>query len=396
MVPEVPLNFTVLVAKGLEEVAVAELQGLGLEPDTPAAGSIIFQGPLAQGYRAAMHLRSARRVLLALGEYEADGAVSLYEGAKAVRWEEHFGPKTTFAVEASVRDSFTGHSGFAALKVKDAVADRCRTARGSRPDVDRHDPDMRIFLHLSGRRASLGLDLSGPLHKRGYRVKPSGAALNETLAAGILLLLGYDGSVPFADPFCGSGTFAIEAALLASRTAPGLLGGRAFALERWPSFDARAWKRVLEEAMGLVRNPTQEIVCSDQDPSAVRAAHANLRAAGMLGCVRCVQADARAFAPERTGGLLVSNPPYGDHSGAGEDLGALYTAFGDTLKKNCAGWKVALLVGQPALAKRVGLRPARRIPLYNGPDEVRLLVYELYEGSKKAKPTADGRPPTAE
>jgi len=377
------LNYTVLVAKGLEEVAAQELRALKLEPRSVAPGSVSFEGPLALGYRASLHLRSARRVLVTLAEYEADGAASLFEGAKSVRWEEHFGPKTTFAVEASVRDSFTGHSGFAALKVKDAVADRCRAARGTRPDVDRRDPDLRIFLHLSGRRASLGLDLSGPLHKRGYRVKPAGAALNETLAAGILLLLGYDGAVPFADPFCGSGTFAIEAALLASRTAPGLLGGRVFALERWPSFDARAWKRSLEEAMALVRNPGQEIVCSDREPSAVRAAHANLRAAGMLGCVRCVQADARQFAPERAGGLLVSNPPYGDHSGAGEDLGTLYSEFGDTLKRSCAGWKVALLVGEPALAKRVGLRPARRIPLFNGPDEVRLLVYELYEGSRK-------------
>jgi len=377
------LNYTVLVAKGLEEVTAQELRGLKLEPQSVAPGAVSFSGPLALGYKAAVHLRSARRVLLALGEYEADGAASLFEGAKAVRWEEYFGPKTTFAVEASVRDSFTGHSGFAALKVKDAVADRCRAARGSRPDVDRHDPDVRVFLHLSGRRASLGLDLSGPLHKRGYRVRPSGAALNETLAAGILLLLGYDGSVPFADPFCGSGTFAIEAALLASRTAPGLLGGRVFPLERWPSFEARAWKRTLEEAMGSVRNPTQEIWCGDSDAAAVRAAHANLRAAGMLGCVRCVQADACDFAPEHAGGLLVSNPPYGDHSGAGADLGAVYQAFGDALKHRGAGWRVALLVGEPALAKRVGLRPSRRIPLFNGPDEVRLLVYELYEGSRK-------------
>lgn len=391
------MKFTVLVAKGLEEVAAGELRALGSKTETLSPGSVAFHGTLAEGYRAVARLRSARRVLMELSQYEADGNASLFEGAYAVKWEEFLGPKSTFAVEASVRDAFTGHSGFAALKVKDAVADRCRAARGSRPDVDRNDPDVKIFLHLSGRRATLGLDLGGTLHKRGYRVKPSAAALNETLAAGILLMMGYDGSRPFADPFCGSGTFAVEAALIASRTAPALLGSREYPLERWPSFDAKAWRRTLEEAQALVREPPEKIWCGDRDRGALRATHFNLKEAGFERYVRCEDADAREFVPQWAGGgLMVSNPPYGDHSGAGEDLAALYKAFGDALKRSCAGWTVALVAGEPTLAKSLGLRPSRRIPLFNGPAEVRLLVYELYEGSKKGRPTADGGPPTAE
>lgn len=379
------MKFTVLVAKGLEEVAAQELRALGSKPETVSPGSVAFKGTLAEGYRAVARLRSARRVLMELSQYEADGNASLFEGAYAVKWEEFLRKQCTFAVEASVRDAFTGHSGFAALKVKDAVADRCRAAWGERPNVDRNDPDVKIFLHLSGRRATLGLDLGGALHKRGYRVKPSAAALNETLAAGILLMMGYDGSRPFADPFCGSGTFAVEAGLIATRVAPALLGSRGYPLERWPSFDARAWRLTLEEAQSLVREPPAPIWCADRERSALKATHFNIQAAGLEGRVRCEQADARDFTPPwEGGGLMVSNPPYGDHSGEGEDLPALFKAFGDALKRGCAGWTVALLAGEPSLAKNIGLKPSRRIPLFNGPAEVRLLVYELYAGSKKA------------
>lgn len=382
------MEFTVLVAKGLEEVLVAELRGLGIAPKTVAPGSVRFLGNLSAGYRAVAHLRSARRVLVAACAFEAHNPQSLYEGVKEFPWEEWLSPQTTFAVEASVRDSFTGHSGFLALKTKDAIADRCREWKGSRPDVDRRDPAVRVFVHLAGTRAEVGLDLGGALHKRGYRVKPSPGALNETLAAGILLLMGYDGTVPFADPFCGSGTFAAEASFIAQNLAPALIAGtRRFPLERWPSFDAFAWKEILKEAQDSRRNPPAGIWCSDRDPKAVTATNINLEWAGLSTWVKCTQRDACDFVPKAEGGLMVSNPPYGDHCAPGEDLGPLYKGFGDMLKQRCAGWTAALLVGEPSLGKQVGLRPSRRIPVFNGPLEARLLVYTLYAGSKTAAAT---------
>ncbi len=378
------MRFTALAAKGLEEVVAGELRGLGLLPGPVGPGAVGFQGSLVQAYRAVVHLRTARRLLLDFGDFPAADGRAYYEGVRALPWEEFLTKRHTFAVEASVRDSFTGHSGYAALRAKDAVADRCRQALGARPDVDREGPAVRVCVRLAEGRCSVGLDLAGrPLHKRGYRVRPSPAALNETLAAGLLLLLEYDGERPFCDPFCGSGTLAVEAALIASRTAPGLVGGRAFALERWPGFDRRAWERVLDEAREARRAPPCPVWASDKDPGAVRAAAANAAAAGAGAAVSTACRDALRTAPPGDGGLLASNLPYGDHAGVGENLGALYAGFGDALKRRWAGWKAGLLCGEPSLAKRIGLRPARRVPLWNGPAEVRLLVFDLYEGSRR-------------
>ena len=345
---------------------------------------------MALAQRACLHLRAARRVLMPLGAFDAADADALYEGAAALPWHEVVDPDGTFAVEASIKDSAFHHSGFVALKVKDAVADCMRRRTGRRPDVDRKDPATRVVLHVNRGRAEVSVDLSGgPLHKRGYRERHVAAPLNETLAAGILLLLGYDGERPFADPFCGSGTFAVEAALIACRIPPGLLRGTPFGFERLPGFKRAPWKEALESARAGLREPPHAIAASDRDGSAVRAAEANAAAAGVQEAVKVKRQDALAFAPPRgaEGGLVVSNLPYGDHAGEGEDLAAVYKGFGDALKANCAGWTAAILTGAPALAKTVGLHPARRVPLWNGPVECRLLVYELYKGSKK--PAAD-------
>ncbi len=375
------MRYLATVAKGLEAVVSDELAALGLGPGPPRTGIVPFEGGWEAGYRACLHLRAARRVLMELGRFEASGADALYAGARALRWPDHLGRKTTFAVEASVRDhpSLT-HSGYAALKVKDAVADALRAVFGIRPDVDRENPDVRIVLHLHGTAATVALDLSGPLHKRGYRVKTVPAPLNETLAAGILLLAGYEGTAPMADPFCGSGTLCIEAALIASRTAPGLVRKARFGFERWPDFRDRTFGRLVDEARTAVRPTPYPILGSDVDGRALIAARDNAAAAGMSERIRFERRDAREFIPPGPACLVLSNPPYGDHAGAGEDLPALYRGFGDALKKNAGGATAYLLCGNPALAKCVGLRPARRIPLWNGPMECRLLEYRMVEG----------------
>ncbi len=388
------MRFLATVSKGLEEVTAAELRGLGLPVLEISPGLVSFKGKPEDAWKACLWLRSARRVLLPLGTFEAPDAEALYEGALARPWQDYLSPELTFAVEASVRDSAFNHSGFVALKVKDAIADALRQRRGARPNVDRNDPDVRVVVHVGRETCSISLDCSGgPLHKRGYRVRPVAAALNETLAAGILLLAGFDGSLPFADPFCGSGTLCIEAALIATRTAPGLLRDAPFGFERWPGFDAKVWTGLFREAEAQLREAPAPILGSDADGAAVAAASANAERAGMDRWIRLKRRDAREFAPPKgPGGLIATNPPYGDHVGEGEDLPGLYLAFGDALKNRCAGWRAFILTGTPALAKSIGLRPKRRVALFNGPMPVKLLEFEMYEGTRKGTSRGAGEP----
>lgn len=388
------MRFWATASKGLEEVVAGELRALGLAVLEVSPGLVAFKGRKEDAWRACLWLRAGRRILWPLGGFEADDADALYEGSKGLPWAEVLSPDGTFAVEASVRDSAFHHSGFVALRVKDAIADSLRDRFGRRPDVDRHDPGVRVVVHVARRAVNVSLDVSGgPLHKRGYRLRSVAAPLNETLAAGILLLGGFDGSVPFADPFCGSGTLCIEAALIATRTAPGLLHQAPFGFQRWPGFDSGTWKRLLAEADGARRRAPCAIYGSDVDPTAVAAAKANAEMACMGRGFSLSRADARDFvAPAGPSGLIATNPPYGDHTGGGEDLAGLYKAFGDALKKGCSGWRAMVLTGDGALAKVVGLRPKRRIPLFNGPLECRLLDFEMYEGSRKQTGTgAEGR-----
>jgi len=379
------MRFLATASKGLEEVVAGELRALDLPVLDVAPGLVGFKGRMEDAWRACLWLRAGRRVLLPLGTFPAPDAEALYEGALGLPWEDYLATDRTFAVEASVRDSAFNHSGFVALKVKDAVADRLRERLGSRPDVDRTDPDVRVVVHVGRGEADVSLDVAGgPLHKRGYRAKSVSAPLNETLAAGILLLAGYDGQVPFADPFCGSGTFCIEAALIATNTAPGLLRSKPFGFQRWPGTDEEAWRRMVAQAEEARRPAPRPIFGSDVDPAAVRAADANAEMACMERWAKFRRADARAFTPPRgAAGLIAANPPYGDHAGAGEDLPEIYHAFGDALKQRCPGWRAFVLTGAPALAKSIGLHPKRKFALFNGPLPVKLLEFEMYEGTRK-------------
>lgn len=385
------MRFLATVAKGLEPVVAEELRSLGLDVLEQSPGIVAFKGRRQDAWRANLHLRAARRVLQPLRSFEAPSAEALYEGAASIPWGDFLTPQHTFAVEASVKDSAFSHSGFVALKVKDAVADVLRQRAGARPDVDRRDPDVGIVVHVERGQCMLSLDTSGgPLHKRGYRVQSVRAPLNETLAAGILLLAGYDGETAFADPFCGSGTFLIEAALIATRTPPGLIRNKPFGFQRWPGFEPQDWKAMLEEARSGTRKAVHPILGSDRDARAVAAALANAKAAGMDGHVEARRADLRTFQPPSLRGLMAANPPYGDHAGGEEDLTSLYRELGDVLKRRCAGWTACVLTGDPALAKFIGLRPRRKVPLYNGPTECRLLMFELYEGTMKGKSRGAG------
>ncbi len=356
-----------------------ELDALGAKKIRQDRGGVRFMANLHEIVRIVMHSRVAMRVLYPLGEFEAPGKDGLYDAAKQVPWEEWLSPNTTFAVEATLKDSEHTHSGFVALRVKDALVDRLREKHGVRPNVDTKDPDVSVVAHLAKQHLSLSLDLSGePLFKRGYRVKTTAAPMKETLAAAMLIDLGYTGDEAFVDPMCGSGTLAIEAGLIATRRAPGLR--RQFAMSRWPEFRAMAQPLLDEarkEAQAMVRPAPAPLFARDYDEEALHAAKRNVTAAGLGAIVRLEEADAlTAGPPDCTPGLLATNPPYGDRLAEGGQKGmkSFFFALGKTLGA-WDGWRLGILNGNTAFESAFHQKPQRRVRLWNGPIECRLLVY---------------------
>ena len=371
-------HYFATTGKGLEEVLAGELNALGVADVRVERGGVRFSGGLAACYRANLWLRTANRVLMPLAEFPCVTPQELYDGMRGIDWGGLLTPDMTMAVDCNLRDSDLTHSGFVALKAKDAVVDQLRDRTGRRPNVDTRDPDLRINLHLVKNRCTVSLDTSGaPLDRRGYRLARTEAPLRENLAAAIVLLSGWDGTTPFADPMCGSGTIPLEAAMIAARRAPGL--NRPFAFQRWPGFDPSLWQRLVREAEESVRTTLPVPVWGfDRDAAAVRTARENSRRAGVAGNVVFAVGELDGFTPSPQAGTIICNPPYGARLEERETLKPFYRRIGDILKQRCAGYTAWLLVGDQELSKEVGLRATRRIPLFNGPIECRLLKYELY------------------
>jgi putative N6-adenine-specific DNA methylase len=369
----------VTTAKGVEDVLATEMERLGLKGVTPDKGGVRFRGDMAACYRANLWLRTASRVLITLGEFPCDSPQSLYDGVRTFPWDRFLSPDMTLAVSATLRDSALTHSGFVALKTKDAIVDTVRDRFGSRPDVNPKDPDLLVSVHLARNRCTVSLDTSGAgLDQRGYRTEAGEAPLRETLAAAIVALAGWEGNVPLADPCCGSGTILIEAALMALNRAPGLLR-RGFAFQRWPGFDRTLWQRQLADARQAERPDLPvRLVGSDASEEVLAMARRNSQRAGVDPFIDLVRTELRDFTPPPPPGIIICNPPYGRRIGEEEGLKALYRQMGDVFKQRCAGHTAWLLTGSPELAKSVGLRASRRIVLFNGPLECRLLKYELY------------------
>jgi putative N6-adenine-specific DNA methylase len=278
------------------------------------------------------------------------------------------------------------------LRVKDAVCDRFRADAGSRPDVDTRAPDLRIQAFLDARTVTLYLDTSGePLWKRGWRGATGEAPVRENLAAGIIALTGWRPGEPFLDPMCGSGTFLIEAAGIALALAPG--SRRGFGFEKLAGFDANLWRRLRDEARGEER-PREPLPIHGSDLYGTELVHARsaIEGAGLTGVIQLKQANVLELSPPAPEGVLVANPPYGVRLGDEQALEAFYPKLGDALKARFAGWRCYLFTGDAArLAKLIGLKASRRIPLYNGPLECRLLEYRIVAGAMRRKPPAPAR-----
>jgi len=372
------VDFFATTAKGLEDVLAAELKALSCRNVKAGNGGVAFTGSMADGYRACLWLRTANRVLLPVKSFHCPSQDALYEGVYSLAWEDRLTPEMTMAVDANLRDSEITHSRFAALKTKDAIVDRIRDRCGERPNVEPKDPDLRINLHLARNQCTVSLDLAGTgMHRRGYRRDPTIAPLKETLAAGLVALSEWDRQCHFVDPMCGSGSLPMEAALLATQTAPGLLSPH-FGFQRWRDFNAAGWQTLLDEAeQARTQLPGNLVYGSDRERRAVEFARRNAESAGIAN-IRWSQRDFAKLEPPAIRGTLICNPPYGERLGDETALEAFYSQIGDTLKQNWTGWTAWIFTGNLPLAKRIGLKPSLRIVLYNGPIECRLLKFELY------------------
>jgi 23S rRNA (guanine2445-N2)-methyltransferase len=398
--------------RGLEPPLAAELDALHARDVQPAEGGVAFAGDLALAYRANLESRLASRVLWRVGGFSYRDERDVYEGVQAIDWPRHFESRRTLRVDvaASTRraaprvDAAPGgqRSGaapsvgrprsrsplasleFATLRVKDAVCDRFRAERGVRPSVDKRAPDVRVHVHLTEREASVYLDTSGePLFKRGYRRESEEAPLRENLAAGLLALAQWTPGQPLLDPMCGSGTIAIEAALIAADRAPGI--GRTFGFQKLAWYDGPTWQRIRQAARDRIRAApaTASIVASDVARAALARTAGNLRAAHVDAFVSVEEADVLTRAAPAASGLLLANPPYGVRLAEANALEAFYPRLGDALKRRFTGWTAGIFTGDLRLARLIGLKPARRIPLWNGAIECRLFVFPLVAGSMR-------------
>jgi putative N6-adenine-specific DNA methylase len=375
-------RFFATCPRGLEPVLGSELEALGARAVRAVDGGASFAGDLALCYAVNLESRVASRVLRELARARYRDEHDVREAARALHWPQLFDVRRTIRVQTTAIRSPLKSLDYVTLAVKDAVCDAFRAARGRRPDVDTRAPDVRIHVFLAREEATFYLDTSGEaLFKRGWRVAGGEAPLRENLAAGILRLAGWSPALPLLDPMCGSGTFLVEAAMIALDAAPGL--GRAFGFEKLADFDAGRW-RALREAARSRRRPLARlpIFGADRCARALASARRNLESAGVSGAVALEKADVlEASPPTAEPGVLVANPPYGERLADREALAAFYPRLGDALKRRFAGWTAYLLTADPELPRRIGLRASRRIPLYNGALECRLLAYRLVAGS---------------
>ena len=368
--------------RGLEALLADELGALGAIGAASVPGGVAFDGGWGVCYAANLHSRLASRVLWRVAEFQYHNEADIYEATRAVDWPAHFAAGRTLRVNVTAQHSPLRSLEFITLRIKDAICDRWRADTGSRPSIERAQPDVRVHAFLEKDRGTLYLDTSGePLFKRGWRRQTVEAPLRENLAAGILRLTGWTPTEPLLDPMCGGGTLLVEAAAMGLGVAPG--AGRSFGFEKLSNFDAKLWQR-LKSAAGERRSKARlELYGSDRDGRALEAATRNLSSAGFAGRVRLDRADILARAAPAAAGVMVANPPYGERIGNEAELAAFYPKLGDALKRNFAGWRCHFFTADLRLPKLIRLQPARRVPLFNGALECRLYEFRIVAGSHR-------------
>ena len=375
------MNLYLKTLAGLEELASEELKRAGATHIVPGRRGIAFEGDAKALYTICMHSRFAVRVLRYLTSFEAKTPDDLYRQGARFAWESLLEPDGSFVIDATVHSEGFSHSHFAALKLKDAIVDRFRGKTGKRPSIDKNQPDLRLNLHISAGKVTISVDATGEqLSRRGYRPRTAKAPLNEVLAAGLLALSGWRPGTPLYDPMCGSGTFSTEAALWASGL-PVQAGRRHFAFMDWSDFEPDTWREVRAEAMAAIHPVETQIFASDQHPGAVQQTKESLEGADVSSLVELQQTDFFKLEPRTTKGMLLFNPPYGKRMDPG-DIVALYKRIGDQLKFHWSGFDAWIISSNDEALRRVGLRPHKRHPVYNGALECRWVGFSMYRGSK--------------
>ena len=369
--------------RGLEPLLAAELVSLGAQSVHQVPGGVAFSGDWRVCYMANLWSRLASRILWRVAEIDYAGEGDIYEAARKVDWMRLFTVEHSLRVNVSAQKSPLTSLDFATLRIKDAVCDRFRETLGSRPNVDRANPDVRVHAFLESARGAFYLDTSGePLFKRGWRAGAGEAPLRENLAAGIIMLSGWKPVEPLLDPMCGGGTLLVEAAAMARGRAPG--ANRSFGFEKLKIFDRSLLERLKKDLLQSRNAPQKlEILGSDNDPRALGDARRNIAGAGVDRWVKLEQADILERAAPAPAGVMVANPPYGERIGSKEELAEFYPKLGSVLKKNYPGWRCHFFTADLRLPKLMRLQPSRRVPLFNGALECRLFEIRIVAGSNR-------------
>ena len=363
---------------GLEPVLAKELTHLGANNVEIGRRMVSFTGNKELLYRANFQLHTAIRILKPIAHFKALTPDEVYEGVKKVDWTKYLGLDKTFAVDSVVFSEEFRHSKFVAYKVKDAIVDQFREKTGSRPNISVANPDLRLNIHIAEDKCTLSLDSSGEsLHRRGYRQESVEAPLNEVLAAGIILMTGWKGDTDFIDPMCGSGTIAIEAALIAQNMAPGLFR-KEFAFEKWNDFDRDLFDAIYNDD-SEEREYNHHIYAYDVDMKAVNTARMNVKAAGLSNIITVEQADFKDFQQPKEKSIMVTNPPYGERISTPDLLGT-YKMIGERLKHQFLDNDAWVLSYRAECFDQIGLKPSIKIPLYNGSLECELRKYQIFDG----------------
>ncbi len=376
-----------MVAKtlfGFEEILERELIQLGGMHVKKGVRNVSFEGDIGFMYKANLALRTAIKILKPIKTFRVTNEQDLYDQVYKMSWSNYLKSSGTLAVDATVHSKVFTHSKYVALKTKDAIVDKFRDIDGQRPNIDLRFPDLKINVHIDRQVCTISLDSSGEsLHKRGYKTATNIAPINEVLAAGLIILSGWDGQSDFMDPMCGSGTILAEAAMIACNIPPNLMR-KEFAFERWQDWDVELFEKIEESLLKKTRDFHHTITGYDKAPSAVSKAKDNIKNAHLEDFITIKHED--FFKTEKHGESklhMVFNPPYGERLDI--DMETFYKEIGDTLKQGYPGTDAWFITSNLDALKHVGLRPSRKIHLVNAKLEARLVKYVMYEGSKKGK-----------
>lgn len=366
---------------GLEDVAQQELAALGAHSFESGNRIVHFEGDQELLYRANLVSRTILRILVPISTFTAHNDRHLYQMTKKVPWSKYFTEDQTFVIDATVHGKRFRHSRYAAQKVKDAIVDQFREKTDQRPNIDTRDPEVRLNLHISETSVTLSMDSSGEsLEKRGYRTESNEAPISECLAAAMLLLSKWDAKTTLIDAMTGSGTIAIEAALMASNTPPGLF--RKFGFQRWNDFDSGLFSRIEHELRSAIEAPTAPIIARDLSERNIAIAKRNARRAAVLDHIKFEQSDFLTSSPVSESAVIMMNPSYGERLEEDNEMFEFYGEIGRRLKHHYPGHQAWIISGHLKALKRLGFKPDKRFELYNGPIECRLVGISIYAGKK--------------